>query len=413
MAYEARIYRILIASPSDVSEERELVTQCIQEWNDLHSADRKVVLLPLRWETHGRPEYGKRPQEIINTTVVDHCDLLIGIFWTRIGTDAGVSRSGTVEEIERVAKAGKPVMLYFSKAKVEPEKLDLEQLAKLNEFKKLTLPNALVEHFSNAVEFKDKISRHIEMKVREFISESAAEKNGELGQTSSIVADLTIELIDPDSGKPVGASLVLNGKYFDLPKLSEIPDYEKKSESIASGSTYPLLATIANKDFYRQGVVQVFQRSLLQPLKFALQNVGVIGIRDIHIDFEILCNDAEVYFIESGSMIEASRALGNLWSVGSSAQPDLERIVTRSKSWLTSIEIDSIQPKRSIESDLVGYLGVTQNAKILIKATIYGDCFPEPRRKELELEFRSTKLKYTAADIVTHLREEEAPAKDA
>lgn len=412
MAYEARIYRILIASPSDVSEERELVTQCIQEWNDLHSAERKVVLLPLRWETHGRPEYGKRPQEIINTTVVDHCDLLIGIFWTRIGTAAGGSRSGTVEEIERVAKAGKPVMLYFSKAKVEPEKLDLEQLAKLNEFKKMTLPNALVEHYGNAVEFKDKISRHLEMKVREFISESASEKNGEPAQTSSVVADLTIELIDPDSGKRVGTSLKLEGDYLDLPKLSEIPDYEKTGETTASGVALPLLANIANKDFYREGVVQVFQRSLLKPVKFALQNVGVIGIRDIHIDLEILCNDAEVYFIEADSMITAARTSAGVWSVGLNAQPNLERIITRSKSWLTSIEIDSIQPKRSIESKLVGYLGVTQSAKVLIKATIYGDCFPDPRRKDLELDFRVKKLKYTAMDIVTHLRKDEPGAEN-
>ena len=52
-------------------------------------------------------------------------------------------------------------MLYFSKAKLEPEKIDLAQMAKLNDFKKLTLPNALVEHYSNAVEFKDKLSRHL------------------------------------------------------------------------------------------------------------------------------------------------------------------------------------------------------------------------------------------------------------
>jgi hypothetical protein len=114
MPYDSRTYRILIASPSDVDEERELVVRIIQEWNDLHSYSRKVVLLSLRWETHTAPDYGTRPQEVINRAIVDDCDLLVGVFWTRIGTPSGeAADSGTLEEIERVANAGKPVMLYL------------------------------------------------------------------------------------------------------------------------------------------------------------------------------------------------------------------------------------------------------------------------------------------------------------
>lgn len=84
MSYSARVFRILIASPSDVSEEREIAVNTIQAWNDLNSSERQIVLLPLRWETHAAPEYGHRPQEVINRQVVDNCDLLVGIFWTRI-----------------------------------------------------------------------------------------------------------------------------------------------------------------------------------------------------------------------------------------------------------------------------------------------------------------------------------------
>jgi hypothetical protein len=111
VAYDGRVYRILVASPSDVDEERDIVSSVIQGWNDLHSSTRKIVLLPLRWETHTAPEYGVRPQEVINKQIVDDCDLLVGIFWTRIGSPTGIADSGTLEEIERVAKSGKPVML--------------------------------------------------------------------------------------------------------------------------------------------------------------------------------------------------------------------------------------------------------------------------------------------------------------
>jgi hypothetical protein len=76
MAYSARVFRVLIASPSDVEEERDAVVSVIQAWNDLHSRSREIVLLPLRWETHTAPEFGTRPQDVINRAIVDDCDLV-------------------------------------------------------------------------------------------------------------------------------------------------------------------------------------------------------------------------------------------------------------------------------------------------------------------------------------------------
>ncbi len=160
MSFAARVFRVLIASPFDVTDERDIAVKTIQEWNDLHSAGRQVVLLPLRWETHSAPEYGVRPQEIINRQVVDYSDLLIGIFWTRIGSPTGAD-SGTLEEIERVASTGKTVMLYFSQIRQDPEQIELAQLQKLREFKKKTFPKALVEHYTSQIEFRDKLVKAV------------------------------------------------------------------------------------------------------------------------------------------------------------------------------------------------------------------------------------------------------------
>jgi hypothetical protein len=83
MAYESRVYRVLIASPSDVDTERDIAVSVIQEWNDLHSFTKKVTLLPLRWETHSAPLLGTRPQQIINKAIVDDSDGLPSFLWTR------------------------------------------------------------------------------------------------------------------------------------------------------------------------------------------------------------------------------------------------------------------------------------------------------------------------------------------
>lgn len=78
MTFDAKVCRVLIASPSDVERERRLIRQTIYEWDDLHSADMRAVLLPILWETHARPDLGDRPQELINRQIVRGCDILIG-----------------------------------------------------------------------------------------------------------------------------------------------------------------------------------------------------------------------------------------------------------------------------------------------------------------------------------------------
>ena len=58
------------------------------------------MLLPVGWETHATPAMGDRPQAIINKQILAGCDLLVAVFWTRLGSPTGAAASGTVEEIE-------------------------------------------------------------------------------------------------------------------------------------------------------------------------------------------------------------------------------------------------------------------------------------------------------------------------
>ncbi len=93
------------------------------------------------WETHAVPTSGVRPQSAINDQLVDRCDILIGMFWTKLGTPTGVAVSGTVEEIDRFVAAGKLAMLYFSRRKAAKGKVDPKQTAKLQKFKASTYKN--------------------------------------------------------------------------------------------------------------------------------------------------------------------------------------------------------------------------------------------------------------------------------
>src|ERR1700722_16227547 len=92
MTFKADIYRVFIASPSDLAEERQVATEAINEWNSQHAAAESIVLLPGKGETHATPRSDVRPQEAINDQIVHTSDILIGMFWTKFGTNTG-SRS--------------------------------------------------------------------------------------------------------------------------------------------------------------------------------------------------------------------------------------------------------------------------------------------------------------------------------
>lgn len=167
MSYSAVTFNVMIASPGDVASERTIVRDVIYEWNAVHSNARKIVLLPIGWESHSSPEMGASPQAIINKQVLAKCDLLIGVFWTRIGTETDDYLSGTVEEIEKHIETGKPAMLYFSSQPVAMDTVDLDQVAKLKSFKEACRSRGLYESYDSHTEFKTKFYRHLQLKVNE------------------------------------------------------------------------------------------------------------------------------------------------------------------------------------------------------------------------------------------------------
>lgn len=188
MSYTATTFNVMIASPGDVASERAIVRDVVYEWNAVNSSTRKVVLLPVGWETHSSPEMGAPAQAIINQQVLDRCDLLVGVFWTRIGTPTERHLSGTVEEIEEHISAGKPAMLYFSSQPVVLETVDMDQVNRLKAFKTSCQSRGLYETYDSHGEFKDKFYRQLQLKVNEHAIFQVA---GQRGDDLSVVESRT------------------------------------------------------------------------------------------------------------------------------------------------------------------------------------------------------------------------------
>ncbi len=83
-----RTLRVVLASPSDVRPERDVLPDVIEELNRNLGAVLHVDLKLDRWETDAYPGfYSEGPQGLIDSILrIDDSDLLIGIFWKRFGT---------------------------------------------------------------------------------------------------------------------------------------------------------------------------------------------------------------------------------------------------------------------------------------------------------------------------------------
>lgn len=398
MSYSAQVFRILIASPSDVAEEREIAVKTIQEWNDLNSAERQLVLLPLRWETHSAPEYGKRPQEVINRQVVDQCDLLVGAFWTRIGSPTGIADSGTLEEIERVAKDGKPVMLYFSKADKNPDDIDLDQLKKLREFKKKTFPNALVENYSGPIEFRDKLARQLEIQLRSLLVKAGDDIKD---NKNTPYTDIVLQFSDTDTGESIGEKQDISATLLKINDYEQIPDYSPKPTSPKSKEREELFEVIMSsrhrgKDYYRDQINKIIAKSKNKPVRFWLKNTGTVGARDVFIDIKFKSSgekmslltsrqvetEAGVFFLGDNESVEATKLSDTIWS--------------------TNLEMRALQPKREIIPSRKLFLGADGDCEIAVEASIYADTLSEPIVRNLLINY---KVKIVETSYVNLLEE--------
>lgn len=288
MSYKAIVYKILIASPSDTERERQLIPEVIHSWNATNSEDLGIVLLPVKWETHSTPEMGDSPQTIIDKQLVEGCDILIGTFWTRIGTPTEIAESGTVEEIEKFIKAGKPTMLYFSSRPVVLNSVDPEQYKRLQSFKEKCQTEGLVDQYVELSELREKLSRHLSKVVRDLKSNNDIRferESDEISQNSLLmikeqfnsllrryetewVTERESEPLSIDEGKYILRRLVedlldfkvmLDGKVSES-IISTIEDVIKEGKTMQKHQVF-LDGGISYREFWEKGT------SLIQKLK--------------------------------------------------------------------------------------------------------------------------------------------------
>ena len=167
MPESIQLFRVFVATPSDVVEELQIIEELLGEWNRTQGPNLQARVEFANWKTHSHPAAGDRAQAHINKQVVDKSDLIVALFRGRFGSASGHAASGTVEEIERGIKQLKPVMVYFANL---PEPIPTQtktDAARINKFKKEFGEKALYYSYTSIGAFEKAFRLHLADSMRE------------------------------------------------------------------------------------------------------------------------------------------------------------------------------------------------------------------------------------------------------
>lgn len=170
MARTGTQYDLLISCPGDVEEFIGAIEDAVKRFNSLFGGMHNIWISTKYWKDNSYPQMGDKAQNILNRQLVNKCDMLVAMFWTRFGTQTDRYGSGTEEEIETMIFSGKQVFLYFLDKECAPSKYssDYENVRK---FKEQCKRRGLYREVSDERELSKKFCDHLMLYFQEKLGE--------------------------------------------------------------------------------------------------------------------------------------------------------------------------------------------------------------------------------------------------
>jgi hypothetical protein len=166
--YSATTYRLLLATPSDIPEDdRAAAFRAVNRWNAIYGKDYGATIMPTHWSDHSTAEHGQRPQESLNKQLVRDADILIALFWHRLGSETGEAESGTVEEIKEAAENGAYVAILRCTRDIPTADLEPDQMTKLEGFLEQNRENSLILEYTDSQELRERVENVLTRAVTE------------------------------------------------------------------------------------------------------------------------------------------------------------------------------------------------------------------------------------------------------
>lgn len=166
-------YRVFVASPGDVREERGVVPAVVDRVNKTIGKELGLHLESWAWDLDATPAAGE-PQEVINPEL-DQAHIVIVILWNRLGTPTPRAASGTVEEFtrafERWQQRGSPrLMVYFCEREAYLKtKQERMQSLEVSSFIENISGKVLAQAYKSVADFEQRLFLNLSEACRDLV----------------------------------------------------------------------------------------------------------------------------------------------------------------------------------------------------------------------------------------------------
>lgn len=186
--------RLFIASPGDMTEERNRLVAVVHELNRTGSPIEALGLVveALDWRTHVAPQMERPEGVILDQLPVETWDIFVGLMWLRFGSPTGGSDpqtglsfdSGTYEEFSLAYDAWQqrrqPQILFYRCTR-SPENvfdIDTDQLKRVNDFFKQFAPDGNHPGFYKEFKTAEEFERSVRQDLMKILQKLHSDKTG-------------------------------------------------------------------------------------------------------------------------------------------------------------------------------------------------------------------------------------------
>jgi diguanylate cyclase (GGDEF)-like protein len=245
---------IFIASPGDVTEERECLKRVVEELNQGVAKANNLILEAVRWETHAWPAIGDDVQDVINHQIPIP-DVFIGVLWKRFGTPTLRADSGTEEEFNRVFESWRRhqrpnILFYFSRRPYFPSSAqELSQIERVLQFRlRLQEQGVLYWEYEDPGEFEGNLRAHLTNVILDRFDKAVGDqKGGDVAHLLSHIGDFISLLENLETLKSTDeiTSLI----YLDVDNFGKFNDKygTEEGDKLLSSLTSILLGVVKHK----------------------------------------------------------------------------------------------------------------------------------------------------------------------
>jgi len=220
--------------------------------------------------------------------------------------------------------------------------------------------------------------------------------------------DLNIGFSDLRTRTSLGESITLTSKVLNF-HPDRIPDFKGET----STSMFPNIdfsMSKPNKRYYRELVKFFDDKFLLNPVGFAVKNLGQLTVHNVRMLVSIEQESNMLLLTEDGLSGYPTKYINYLASPISMNIPTIGQsnlsLETFNKTQVITVEYGNIQPKAGAWSDEPVFIGSQNNNELKIIAQVYADELPEPASFNLKVGFEIESLTLGLADLEKMLEEE-------